>query len=319
MVFNMKKNTFLIIAFGIFALTNTMLGQDKKPLIMILPSDNFCIQRNFLTEIDNNGTKQKVPNYKQAFQEDSLTGQVISKINFLLFEKGFLGVDAERVLKNIEADTARNSDWSTLLNPLNKLLAKGHADIIIQIGWKVNKTDQGISITYVLEAFDPSTSKRIASSTGTSSSNNTVSIPVLIQNAIMPNIDSFTAQIQSHFDDMVINGRIINLTIKKSNIWDKNLAAEIDGKRISEYVNDWLLKNTVKGSFKMIDASDDIIHYEQVRIPFFDETNRVVGSIQFTRGLKKLFRVEPFNIKVESMNRFVENGIEEGIIILGGN
>ena len=23
----------------------------------------------------------------------------------------------------------------------------------------------------------------------------------------------------------------------------------------------------------MIDASDDIIHYEQVRIPFFDETN----------------------------------------------
>ncbi len=36
---------------------------------MILPSDNWCVQRFFVTEYDNQGIKQKVPNYKQAFQE----------------------------------------------------------------------------------------------------------------------------------------------------------------------------------------------------------------------------------------------------------
>lgn len=80
MVFNMKKIHLLIIALGLFASTNTLFGQAKKPTLMILPSDNWCEQRFFNTVFDNQGTQQKVPNYKQAFQEDTEIGQVISKI-----------------------------------------------------------------------------------------------------------------------------------------------------------------------------------------------------------------------------------------------
>jgi hypothetical protein len=36
-------------------------SQAKKPTLMILPSDNWCEQRFFMTEFDNQGTKQKVP------------------------------------------------------------------------------------------------------------------------------------------------------------------------------------------------------------------------------------------------------------------
>ena len=55
---------------------------------MILPSDNWCEQRYFMTEFDNQGTKIKVPNYKQVFQEDNEIGQVISKIGELMINKG---------------------------------------------------------------------------------------------------------------------------------------------------------------------------------------------------------------------------------------
>ena len=77
----------------------TALAQAKKPTLMILPSDNWCVQRYFITEFDNQGTKMKVPNYKQAFQEDSEIGQVISKIGSLMIDRGFPLKDAEQCFK----------------------------------------------------------------------------------------------------------------------------------------------------------------------------------------------------------------------------
>lgn len=222
MIFNMKKLHLLIIALCMLASTNFVFAQAKKPTLMILPSDNWCEQRYFMTEFDNQGTKQKVPNYKQAFQEDTELGQVISKIGSLMIDRGFPLKDAEQELKAIEARNAEdnmtisNASGSSISeSPLDKLKNKAKADIIIQIWWKVTKTDNGKVVSFVLEAFDAYTSKRIASSTGNGTPNNTDIVPVLLQNAIIANIDPFAAQLQSHFDDMFNNGREILLTVKK--------------------------------------------------------------------------------------------------------
>ena len=96
MVFKMKKIALLIITLGLFTTSNTLFGQAKKPTLMILPSDNWCEQRYFMTEFDNQGSKQKVPNYKQAFQEDTEIGQVISKIGSLMIDRSFPLKDAEQ-------------------------------------------------------------------------------------------------------------------------------------------------------------------------------------------------------------------------------
>ena len=320
MVFNMKKLHLLIIAFSLLVSTNTLFGQAKKPTLMILPSDNWCEQRYFMTEFDNQGTKQKVPNYKQAFQEDTEIGQVISKIGSLMIDRGFPLKDVEQELKAIEARNAEDnmttstaSGSSISESPLDKLKNKAKADIIIQIWWKVNKTDNGKVISFVLEAFDAFTSKRIASSTGNGSPNNTDIVPVLLQNAILANIDPFAAQLQSHFDDMFNNGREILLTVKKWNSWDKNMETEIDGKEITDYVNEWLQKNTVKGRFSMADASENIIRCDQVRIPLYDVNNNAIDARQFAKGLQKYLKAAPFNFEVKLMTR----GLGEAILVLG--
>ena len=61
-------------------------SQAKNPTLMILPSDNWCNQRYFMTEFNNQGTIMKVPDYKMAFQEDTELGQVISKIGGLMLK-----------------------------------------------------------------------------------------------------------------------------------------------------------------------------------------------------------------------------------------
>lgn len=320
MGFNMKKIHLFIVTIGLFASTSVLFGQAKKPTLMILPSDNWCEQRFFNTVFDNQGTKQKVPNYKQAFQEDTEIGQVISKIGSLMIDRGFPLKDAEQELKAIEARSAEDnmttstaSGSSISESPLDKLKNKAKADIIIQIWWKVNKTEQGKSVSFILEAFDAYTSKRIASSTGNGTPNNTDIIPVLLQNAILANIDPFAAQLQSHFDDIFNNGREILLTVKKWNSWDKNMETEIDGKEITDYINEWLQKNTVKGKFSMADASKNIIRFDQVRIPLFDTNKNGVDARQFSKGLQKYLKETPFNFEVKLMTR----GLGEAILVLG--
>ena len=316
----MKKLHLIIITLVVFTSISTVFSQAKKPTLMILPSDNWCEQRYFMTEFDNQGTKQKVPNYKQAFQEDTEIGQVISKIGSLMIDRSFPLKDAEQELKAIEARNAEDnmttstaSGSSISESPLDKLKNKAKADIIIQIWWKVTKTDNGKVISFVLEAFDAYTSKRIASSTGNGTPNNTDIVPVLLQNAILANIDPFAAQLQSHFDDMFNNGREILLTVKKWNTWDKDLETEIDGIEITDYVNEWLQKNTVKGKFSMADASENIIRCDQVRIPLYDPNNNAIDARQFAKGLQKYLKAAPFNFEVKLMTR----GLGEAILVLG--
>ena len=318
MDFKMKQ-----ISIGFLLLFSTVVvafSQAKKPTLMILPSDNWCVQRYFITEFDNQGTKQKVPNYKQAFQEDTEIGQVISKIGGLMIDRGFPLKDVEQELKAIEARTAESNMTSSTTSgssisesPLDKLKNRAKADILIQISWQVNKTEQGKSVSFILEAFDAYTSKRIASSTGNGTPNNTDIIPVLLQNAILANIDPFAAQLQSHFDDMFNNGREILLTVKKWESWDKNLETEINGDEIKNHIYDWVEKNAVKGRFNESSSTENRIDYEQVRIPLFDERNRALDARQFAINLQKYLKAAPYNFEVKLMTR----GLGEAILVLG--
>jgi len=300
--------------------TTVVFAQVKKPLLMILPSDNWCEQRYFMTEFDNQGIKQKVPNYKQAFQEDTELGQVISKIGSLMIDKGFPLKDAEQELKAIEVRIAEDNMTSSVSSgsaisesPLDKLKSKSKADIIIQIWWKITKTDNGKVVSFVLEAFDAYTSKRIAASTGNGTANKTDIVPVLLQNAILANIDTFAAQLQSHFEDMFNNGREIQLTIKKWESWDKNLETEINGDEIRNHIYEWIEKNAVKGRFSEANSTENRIDYEQVRIPLYDDRNRALDARQFAINLQKYLKAEPFNFEVKLMTR----GLGEAILVLG--
>jgi hypothetical protein len=295
-------------------------AQSKKPTIMILPSDNWCEQRFFMSEFDNQGTKQKVPNYKQAFQEDAELGQVITKVGSLLIEKGFPLKDAEQELKNIESRTAEDnmaasaaSGSSLSESPLDKLKNKVKADIILQIWWKVARTDNGKVVSFTLEALDAYTSKRVAASTGNSVPNKTEITPVLLQNAILSNIGTFTTQLQTYFDDMAINGREIRLSVRKWGNWDKDLETEINGDEIRNHIYDWLQKNSVKGIFNESNSSENRIDYEQVRIPLYDDRKRGVDARQFAIGLQKYLKNAPFNIESKLMTR----GLGEAILVLG--
>ena len=317
----MKKNIFCVVFISLtLSCYITTFCQDKKPTLIILPSDNWCIQRFFMVEFNNQGTKQNVPDYKMAFQEDTEIGQVISKIGSLMIDRGFPIKDAEQELKNIELRNAEDnmtrsvtSASSIAESPLDILKKRAKADIIIQIWWKVNKTGKGKSVSFILEAFDAYSSKRIASSSGNGDPSDDEIVPELLQQAVLSNIAPFVNQLQEHFNDMFKNGREIFLTIKRWNSWDKTLEDEIEGKEIIDHINYWMQNNTVQGKFNMTDATENMIRFEQVRVPLYDRNDQALDARQFAKDLQKYLKSSPFNFEVKLMTR----GLGEAILVIG--
>lgn len=303
---------------SVLLLALSVAGQSKKPTIMILPSDNWCTQRYFMTTFDNQGTDVKVPNYQQAFQEDTELGQVISKVGGVLTSLGYSLKDAEQEVKSLNVKqaednvmTSKASGASIAESPLDILKRRIKSDIVIQIWWKLNRENGGRSASFTLEAFDAYTNKRIATSTGTTKPS-TDAIPVLLEKAVKEHVKPFDKQMDEWYADQQKNGREISLTVRCWDNWENDLETEFDGEELTDCIQEWLRKNCVNGSFNLSDGTESFAQFEQVRIPLA-ENGQAMDARAFATNLRKHLQKPPFNIP----SKVVIRGLGEAIIVLG--
>lgn len=312
-VFNGQLFRLILLIF--LSLFFSVSRAQKKPTLMILPSDNWCTQRYFTMEFHNQGIIERIPNYKQAFQEDLELSPVISKVGELLTNLGYSLKDAEMELKNLANRTAednvtysKTSGSQLAESPLDMLKRRAKADIIIQIGWVVNSS----SLTFTIEAFDAYSSKRIATATG-SVNRTSEPIPIQLEHAVEKNINTFDKQLESFYIGMQENGRETILTIRTWDNWDNNLESEYDGEELLELIQQWLTDNTINGQFNLTDASDNFAQFEQVMIPLKNDKGVAIDARAFVRGLQKYLNSAPLNIQSKLMMR----GLGETILVLG--
>ena len=298
---------------------NIAFAQGKKPTLMILPSDNWCSQRYFMTNFDNQGTTVKIPDYKAAFQDDAELSTVISIVGGLLAESGYPVKDSEQELKNLDvkqgednAMMSKTSGASLAESPLDVLKRKSKSDMIIQIGWSVNKEAAGKSVTFQLDAIDSYTSKRIASATGTGESADDI-VPRLLETAVKTHIPEFTQKLDNYFYELGVKGREIVLTVKKWDSWENDLETEYDGEELTDCIVEWLNQNTVGGNYNLSDATENYMLLEQVRIPIKDERGMALDARGFANQLRKYLQKEPFNIT----SKVITRGLGEAMIVLG--
>ncbi len=291
----------------------------KKPTLMILPSDNWCAARYFMTSYDNQGTIVKIPDYQSAFQEDSELPMVIANVGKVLNDFGYSVKDAEQELKQVfvrmQEDNVINSNTSRSYiaeSPLDVLRRKIKADILIQIWWKVNTEKNGKSVSFTLDAFDTYTSKRIATYSGTSSVSDEI-VPVLLAETIKENIGTFDKQLTSFYNNMNKNGREIILTIKCWDSWDKNLEYEFAEKELIDYIDEWMSQNTVNGQYNLSDQTDVTAQFEQVMIPLSDVAGKAIDARAFAVQLQRYLKKEPFLIT----SKIIVRGLGEAVLILG--
>lgn len=286
---------------------------------MILPSDNWCESRYFMSTYENMGMQVKTPNYQQAFVEDSELPLVISKLGGVLTSRGYSVKDAEMETKAVYARMAednlamsKTSGASIAESPLDMIKRRAKMDILIQIWWKVNREAAGKSVSFILEAFDAYTSKRIATSSGTGNISNEI-VPVMLEQAVLDHIQEFDLQMVQYYQEMQHKGREIVLTVRIWDNWENDLETEYGGEELLDCIQEWLTENAVNGVFNLSDATENFAQFEQVRIPLFDEKGKAVDARSFVTGLRKHLAGAPFNIPAKVMLR----GLGEANLILG--
>ena len=302
---------FLTISISIFS-------QARKPTIMIVPSDAWCYNNGYTLEFNDQGTKLVISDYSRALRENTELLLVISKINELMADRGFPLKNLESSLKSLASQSAEDAMLSSkggselLESPIDKLKKVAQADIWMQLTWTINQTGPKKSITFNLQGLDAYTDKQIAGASGTGQPSFSAELPVLLEEAVLSHLDNFNHQLQNHFDDLFTNGREVTLRIRVWDSFDGDLEDEFDGDELGEIIENWMYENTVQGRFSTTIATENVLYFEQVRIPLYDDKNRAIDTRRWARDLQRMLRD---NYQIDS--KLMMKGLGQAQLVIG--
>lgn len=311
----MRKLLLVALVFGLSAMA---FGQAKKPTLMVIPSDAWCIQNGYYLEFDDQGSITKVPDYKRAFQESTDLNNVISKINGIFADRGFPLQNMESVIKNIEADAAEDalvtskSGGEFTESALDVIQSRAKSDIVIQLTWTVNENGPKKSVTFNMQGLDSYTNKQIATAQGTGAPSFSAELILLLEEAVLAHVDNFNTDLQRHFNDLFENGREVRVRVRVFDSWGEDLESEFGGDELTYVIDDWMAENTVSGRYTLARSTENIMVFEQVRIPLYDERERAMDTRRFARELSKYLK-NNFGI----VNKVMTKGLGEATIVLG--
>ena len=314
----MKRYCFTL-ALALVALVAS--AQIKKPELMVIPSDAWCIANGYYTEVNVMGKIKKEPQYDQAFQESMALKLAVAKLNDLMAERGFPLKSLEQEMQNIDQRrmednlTTSKSGNELAESALDEVLRRAKCDIRLMLTWEVKDYGPKHAVSYILEAFDAYTGTAIGAASGTGAPSMAADVDVLLEEAIVANMDNFNNRLMDHFNEMQEIGRDVSLDIKvfANNAAGVDLETEFDGDELIDIINDWLQKNTVQGRFAMTYASENVANFNHVRIPVYDERGRAIDANGFAKQLAKVLKKEPFNIPCKVLFK----GLGYAVIILG--
>ena len=313
------KINFKYLVVSLFALVAVeSFAQAKKPLIMVVPSDNWCINNGFFIEFDNQGSKIKICDYKRAVQENTELTLVMNKLGELMAARGFQLKSLEQTLKSIESEAAENAMTTSKTgagvseSPVDKLKSVAKADIWMQINWKINSFGPKKSVTFDLAGFDAYTDKNVAGASGTGNDLIGAPLPVMLETAVLSHLDNFNGLLQKHFEDMFENGREVTMRIKKFDSFEGDLESEYEGEELGSIIEKWVSDNTVKGRFSTTESSENKMYFEQIRIALMDATGKAQDTRGWAKGLQKFLK-EKYQITA----KLTMKGLGQASIVIG--
>lgn len=300
----MKRIFFLSFMFA-FCFLLTMAQKATKPRIMVRPAEIWCTDNGFMMKNDDQGSIMLTPDYEKALQTNGDLALAISKIESLMTDRDFRISNFLQAIRGVRAQSARNSGITSKATGsgistsfMDEINSQAKADIYFDVYWKVTKNGPKNTVSYTLSAYDTYTYNSIASVSGTGSPSFSAEVPVLVEEAVLGNMDSFLGQLQGYFDDCLANGRGISLEINcfadGSGI---DMESEYGGKELREIIEDWVSDNTVNRAYSLVDDTETSMVFQDVKIALYDVRERPQNAGMFGRGLRRY--LESMGIKTK--------------------
>lgn len=311
----MKSLKHLLAAAAIIAgVANAIAG--APPTVMFLPDKTWCNANNYVDRFERNGKTRIQEKYDEAFLNTDLKNVVV-QLNGLMKDNGLTAkdygatseADDEEELEEEAYAEDSQSGGAMAETSYEAMINKLRPDIIIKIGWDVNKVGFNYTMSYRLEAIDSYSNKSIAQVTAeTPTIKTTIPVAAALKSAATEHMGAFIGRLQEHFDDLQENGREITVTCRiGDNGSGLNFNSDFGGKELSTIISDWMNDNTVNHVYSTRNSSRNRIQFEQVRIPFVDSAGRRMQAKEFVDQLKNYLKAN-YNIKSENTTKGLGSG-----------
>lgn len=297
----MKKWMLSVFLCSLLSLAEVS-AQAVQPSLMVFPSNSWCHANGFEVEVTKaNGKVEKTYDYEKAFVEKNELGQAVHKIGEMMKERGFDLLDLQSQIASAKLESALDNagDEDLEMSAYDRIMQSAGPDIAMHLNWWVEEQGPRKTLYFDLTAFDAYTNKQIASASGSSAPQAGVPDMVMLETAVLKYIDVFNSQLMAHFTEMMEKGREISVRINCVSGWEDGLETEIEGRELTDILEEWINENCVKGRCHQKAASQNMMYYDAARIPLFDENGRAYQAKQWLNGLRKVLRQKGLSCKVK--------------------
>lgn len=316
------KKIFTLILFSVLGITISYGIAAKKPTVMVVPEESFCINSGYYS---TDGRGNKVPDYKKALQNENVL-DVINTFENLMADYGFPLTNLQQSLNNIQEDKSLSmmltskDDADIIEDDLDRLSRTANADIIVKIAPVVTPFGPQKQMKLRVSSIDCA-SKKTIKSFGPIERKSAGSTSAIFKAAVSDNIESFVNGLASYFTDMQNKGREGTLIVKVSESCPLNLESDVtyqgETGELGDLIDLWVSENAKNGSYTGGKTSRNNMVFEQVRIPLtgkaaFGKEKALTMEDFVKTGLTKLLSNYGISVATHSV------GIGKAYIILGG-
>jgi len=259
---------------------------------MVFPSDALLQRIDCLQQVDNQGSRSYIRDYKKSLLVDPDLKFIIGSIEGSFAKSGYPIENLEQQLKQIDNQNAVDEVDAVSKDSKSILLNTARPDFVLEIDYDSAQDpttrDPRLLVRYILTGIDTYTNKTIASITQQDISNkDNQSINVLINNNLTKKLDDFQKQLGQRFKDINENGAEITLRVTVDGNTTLQLGDECLGnENYNDHINDWLKTNTVNQSYTPVINTDKELKYTNIRIKARTDDGKKYTAYDFANDLR---------------------------------
>ncbi len=293
-------------------------GQAKKPTLMVIPSDAYCIEKGYYIETNDQGAKRKDADYRRALQEDPDLRAIISGINNYMVDQSFPLKDLEATLKSIEAQDMEEKEMTDKAggelaeSRLDKIRRTAKADIILDLYFAIKRNGPEKIMTFNLKGLDSYTNTQVAGVEGTGKPSTMANIEVLLREDNYARMTEFHDRLQKHFDNLFKQGREVSVVLRLAQDAPVAFDTEYGDKELSEVIDAWFAAN-VKDNRYTVTELNDVRMEVAANIPLYNSNNKAIDTREFAQQLQKHLKAPPYGLSVKVQPR----GLGQAYLIIG--
>lgn len=275
----MKKIILTLIMFvGLLASANAQQTVTVQPKIMVVP---FVKEGEDIRNVLENDVNKRI---------------VLTKIKEAFDSRGFTTVDFLGRLKALSKANGLAMDNQSDLKTM--IIQQSGADIYVDAEIDVVLSGSGNGVKVIMTAYDTSTGNSLANKVGDSGKFYTDDIGRLASKAVEGQADAFLNVMQTKFNDIVTNGRSINVTIGFVQTSQYSMSSEVgaNGFALSDEIEMWMSENAYKGNYHIQGTTEKQMIFDDVRIPLKDDNGNNYNINKF--GLKFMMFARKMGLQI---------------------